>query len=151
MRTDGTVIDAIRRHAAETYPEECCGFLLGTPSPAGNEVCAISPAENHQERNRDRSYAITPDAYRSAELAARRDGFEIVGFYHSHPDHPAVPSETDLSEATFPGYTYAIQSVRNGRPLDLTVWSLTPDRSEFQQERLEITEPLHNPATPHTS
>lgn len=143
MRTDSTIIDAIRRHASETYPEECCGFLLGTASPDRNEVCAISPAENYQDQNRERRYAITPAAYRDAERVARRDGLEIVGFYHSHPDHPALPSGTDLSEATFPGYTYAIQSVRNGRPAELTAWSLAPDRSEFQPEPVEIVEAMH--------
>ena len=97
--------------------------------------------ENRQDTDRTRRYSITPDDYRAAQQAADEQNLDIVGFYHSHPDHPARPSETDLAEATFPGYTYAIVAVHDGSASDLTAWTLTPDRSRFEEEpiRTEVT------------
>lgn len=143
MITTPDVLDAIRTHGADAYPEEGCGFLLGTITDAGNHVQAARRVANRQTENRERRYTITPDDYRAADKAAREQGVDVVGFYHSHPDHPARPSETDLREATFPGYTYVIVSVQDGTPADLTAWSLAPDRSQFKPETvtLETTAP----------
>jgi proteasome lid subunit RPN8/RPN11 len=134
MTTTDDVLDAIRTHGAKTYPEECCGLLLGEMTDAGNRVQDTWPVENERATNRERRYTIPPDAYRAADRAAQERGLDIVGFYHSHPDHPAEPSATDLEEATFPGYTYVIVSVVDGAPDDLTAWSLAPDRSAFEAE-----------------
>lgn len=136
MIASETVLDEIRRHAQETYPEECCGFLLGKVGESGNEIHATARAVNRNENRRQDRYVISPDDYRSAAGSARKAGLEIVGIYHSHPDHPARPSTTDLETATFPGYTYAIVSVRGGRAAELTAWSLAPDRSEFRSEEI---------------
>ena len=89
--------------------------------------------------NRERRYQITPDDYRKAEEHAQANDLDIVGFYHSHPDHPARPSQTDLAEATFPGYTYVIISVNDGAPEELTAWSLATDRSQFNHEDITLT------------
>ncbi len=138
MRTPSHILDAIRVHGQATYPEECCGFLLGYATAKGNHVVAASPVENRRVENRERRYSITPHDYLAADRFARRQGLDIVGFYHSHPDHPARPSATDLAEATFSGYTYVIVSIRDGQPADLTAWSLAPDRSQFEAEAIDI-------------
>ncbi len=133
------VLDAIRAHGAEAYPDEGCGFLLGVVTEAGaHRVTATHRTTNRApETRRARRYAITADDYRAADAAARDQGLDVVGVYHSHPDHPARPSATDLDEATFPGYTYVIVSVRDGTPTDLTAWTLAPDRTRFTPEPVE--------------
>lgn len=137
MITTADVLDAIRTHGEATYPEEGCGFLLGAVRDGVNHVHSIRRVDNRQATNRTHRYAITPDDYRAAQREAAENGLDIVGFYHSHPDHPAQPSETDLAEATFPGYTYAIVSVRDGTATELTAWILTPDRSRFKEEAIQ--------------
>ena len=138
MHTTPDILDAIRRHGEATYPEECCGFLLGRTTDEGNHVISAWRVENRRAENRERRYTITPQDYHAADSAARRQGLDIVGFYHSHPDHPARPSTTDLAEATFPGYTYVIFSVQNGQAAALTAWSLAPDRSRFDIESIDL-------------
>ena len=142
MITTDDVLDQIRDHGADAYPEEGCGFLLGTVTEDGtNRVTAIRRAVNRQSEWRTRRYQLTADDYREADAAAQEQGLDVVGIYHSHPDHPARPSETDLEEATFPGYTYVIVSVQDGTPADLTAWSLAPDRSEFREENITVAAP----------
>lgn len=137
MLTTPDVLDNIRTHGAKAYPEEGCGFLLGSVTTDGrNRVTAVQPVANRQPENRARRYQITADDYRAAEETASERGLDIVGFYHSHPDHPARPSETDLKEATFPGYTYVIVAVHDGVAEDVTAWSLVPDRSRFEREEI---------------
>ena len=138
MKIPEDVLDAIKRHGEETYPEECCGFLLGTMNAVGNVVEASRRAVNRNENRRNDRYVIDPADYRSAEKAAAASGFDIVGIYHSHPDHPARPSLTDLETATFPGYTYVIVSVTNGRAGELTAWTLAPDRSRFIEDAVSV-------------
>jgi proteasome lid subunit RPN8/RPN11 len=146
MHTHPDILDAIREHGQATYPEECCGFLLGQVNADGNVVTAAWRVENREAENRDRRYTITPEDYNAANRAALRQNLDIVGFYHSHPDHPAQPSATDLAEATFPGYTYVIVSIRDGQATELTAWSLAPDRSRFEAESIDLI-----PATLPTS
>jgi len=142
MDTTESVLDGIREHGADAYPEEGCGFLLGTVADDGtNRVTAIRRAVNRRSEWRTRRYQLTADDYREADAAAREQGLDVVGIYHSHPDHPAQPSETDLEEATFPGYTYAIVSVQDGTPAELTAWALASDRSEFQKEAINTLSP----------
>lgn len=138
MTTPDDVLNAIRRHGAQAYPEEGCGFLIGTVEDGDNHVLDTQPVANRQTENRERRYQITPEDYREANQAAADRGLDIVGFYHSHPDHPAEPSDTDLEEATFPGYTYVIVSVHGGTPHDITAWTLAPDRSEFRPETISV-------------
>jgi len=142
MDTTESVLDDIREHGADAYPEEGCGFLLGTVAEDGtNQVTAVRRAANRRSEWRTRRYQLTADDYREADAAAREQGLDVVGIYHSHPDHPARPSETDLDEATFPGYTYVIVSVQDGTPDALTAWALAPDRSEFQNEAVDVMTP----------
>lgn len=138
MRTNSEILDAIRRHGSEAYPEECCGFLLGRMTSQGNDVEAAIPVVNRRETNRKRRFSISAEDFHAAGHAAREQSLDIVGFYHSHPDHPAEPSATDLAEATFPYYTYAIVSVFGHGAEQITAWTLVPDRSRFDPEPIEI-------------
>lgn len=142
METTERVLNDIRTHGADAYPEEGCGFLLGTVTDDGeNRVLALRRAENRHGHRPTRRYQLTADDYRAADEAAREQGLDVVGVYHSHPDHPARPSETDLEEATFPGYTYVIVSVHDGTPEDLTAWTLASDRSQFTREPITVQTP----------
>lgn len=136
MTAPEDVLNEIRRHGITTYPEECCGFLLGSMDSGGNNVQAAWRAVNRNKDRRNDRYVISADDFRSAEKTARKLGLDIVGMYHSHPDHPAQPSQTDLETATFPGYTYVIVSIQNGQAVELTAWTLAPDRSEFLRDEI---------------
>ena len=121
----------IRTHARDTYPDECCGALIGR----GDRVIEAFPLSNAQSDNRKRRFLIGPEAYRRAEARADELGASLLGFYHSHPDHPAVPSAFDLEHA-WPNLIYAIVSVREGDPRELRAWRLKTDRSGFIEEEL---------------
>ena len=122
---------AIRRHGEETYPHECCGALVGT----GNRVTATVALPNTTEEGPRRRFMVRPDDYRTAEKKASELGADLLGFYHSHPDHPARPSQYDLDHA-WPFFSYVIVSVRDGVSGDMTSWRLREDRSTFDQEDL---------------
>lgn len=129
------IVDAIRRHAASTYPYECCGALIGTNSGAVTVADAM-PLENVTDEGPRRRFLVSPREYQQAEARARQSGTELVGFYHSHPDHPARPSQYDLDHA-WPNLSYVIVSVQGGEPRDLTSWRLRPDRSQFDEETVK--------------
>lgn len=124
---------AIRTHAASTFPHECCGALLGRESIA-QEAFALP---NTTEEGPRRRFLVRPDDYRVAEKRARERGLDLIGFYHSHPDHPAVPSQYDLDHA-WPSFSYVIVSVMAGEPAGLRSWRLSDDRSKFEEESLQI-------------
>ncbi|MFO8231352.1 MAG: M67 family metallopeptidase [Longimonas sp.] len=141
MIASPNVLSAIRTHGEAGYPEEICGFLLGTVRDGTNIVTAIERVDNEQDTNRERRYLIPPNAFREAQRMAAQQGLDIVGIYHSHPDHPAQPSQTDLEQATFSGYTYAIVSVYEGAARHLTAWQLAADRSQFKEETIHTEAP----------
>ena len=122
---------AIRVHGAETYPNECCGALIGREGVAF-EAFALPNTTDEGPRRR---FMVRPQDYRSAEKRASEVGAELLGFYHSHPDHPARPSQYDLDHA-WPFLSYVIVSVREGVSEDMTSWRLREDRSAFDQEEL---------------
>ena len=138
MQTREDVLAHIRRHGEETYPEECCGFLIGRLHADGNEAVYARRAVNRNENRREDRYIIAPGEYLEADLAARRENMDIVGIYHSHPDCPTVPSRTDVELATFPGYAYVIVSVENGKATNLSAWALAEDRSRFMPEEIDV-------------
>ena len=123
--------ESIRRHGAETYPDECCGALIGRDG----RVTATFALPNTTEEGPRRRFLVRPDDYRQAEKQAQAAGGDLLGFYHSHPDHPARPSQYDLDHA-WPFFSYIIVSVRAGAPEDMTSWRLREDRSAFDQEDL---------------
>ena len=130
---------AVRDHAERGYPDEVCGLLVGSFEGGDKVVRRVVRVENEWEAvdERRRRFLITPDVFAREERQARRDGLEIVGFYHSHPNHPAEPSATDR-ELAWPLYSYLIQSVVGGHVADFASWRLKDDRSGYERE--EVTE-----------
>jgi proteasome lid subunit RPN8/RPN11 len=125
----------IRDEGKKAYPHECCGFLLGiTDGKSERIVTKIQPVENSREEEaRHRRFRIEPDDFMRVERLARAGNLEIVGFYHSHPDHPALPSEHDFADA-LPYYSYVIVAVSGGDVAELTSWELSIDRARFNRE-----------------
>lgn len=122
----------IENHGRETYPNECCGALIGT----ADMVVECYSLPNTTEEGPRRRFLVSPDDYRAAENRAKEVGHELLGFYHSHPDHPARPSQYDLDHA-WPVFSYVIIAVAKGEPGAMKSWRLREDRSAFDQEPIE--------------
>jgi proteasome lid subunit RPN8/RPN11 len=125
----------IRDHGARDYPHECCGAMLGSDTVAGRQVRSLFPLINRRDDSPRNRFSITPEDFRAADLAASERGLDLIGWYHSHPDHPARPSEFDREHA-WPWYSYVIVSVAAGAPQDLTSWRLLDDRTKFEPEEV---------------
>jgi proteasome lid subunit RPN8/RPN11 len=144
LSINDALVEKIRQHGAESYPYECCGALLGRDAHAegksartARQVLEIFPLVNRREDSpRNRFFVTAGDAH-DADRAAQAQGLDLIGWYHSHPDHPAKPSEYDREHA-WPWYSYIIVSVQNGNPRDMTSWRLQDDRSAFVAEEVEI-------------
>jgi proteasome lid subunit RPN8/RPN11 len=132
---------AIRAHGEETFPHECCGALLGHATPDGNHVHKLVRAGNTRtDRAHDR-YNIAPEELIKIQRQARGLGFDIVGFYHSHPDHPAQWSKTDFDEAHWVGCSYVITEIAGGKAAITNSFLLTgtgEDDKQFIDEAIEI-------------
>ncbi len=137
------VDEAIRRHGRDTYPHECCGALVGRDG-AATEVVALPNTTDEGPRRR---FMVRPSDYQLAERRAAELGSELLGFYHSHPDHPARPSQYDLDHA-WPTFAYIIVSVAAGVAAEMTVWYLKDDRSRFEEGSLNHGENSHSDPTP---
>jgi proteasome lid subunit RPN8/RPN11 len=142
---------AIRREGEKSYPGECCGALIGrlkaeAEGDDARAVISVFPIENARESGeRRRRFTIEAGDLLRAERAALGQGLEVLGFYHSHPDHPALPSDYDREHA-LPFYSYVIVAVEGGRAAEMSSWRLEADRASFKEEAIEITtEP--NPIT----
>jgi proteasome lid subunit RPN8/RPN11 len=138
----GHLAEKVRAHGAETYPHECCGALLGRDSEFENqeavrEVLDLFPLVNRREDSPRNRFSVTAEDVLDADKAAQAQGLDVVGWYHSHPDHPARPCQYDREHA-WPWYSYIIISVQNGAPQDMTSWRLNDDRQEFSPEGIEI-------------
>lgn len=121
--------------ALETYPHECCGFLYGSDDDKRIITKAIE-VNNTREENRERRFEISAQDYLKAELYADDNNLTLLGVYHSHPDHPAVPSEYDLRHA-LPYFSYIIVSVKRGKAAQLNSWKLD-SKGQFEQEAVEV-------------
>ena len=129
---------AIQKAGADAYPNECCGILLGGEEGGDHVVKSLRPIENARESDEQyHRFLITAEEMMQAELEARKLGLEIVGFYHSHPDHPARPSDYDRAHA-LPFYSYIILRVAEGKPEQMTSWRLRPSREFFDNEPLDV-------------
>ena len=128
--------ERIRAHGAETYPHECCGALLGRDNEA-REILGLFPLINRRDDSPQNRFSVTAQDVLDAEKSARQQGLDVVGWYHSHPDHPARPSEYDRDHA-WPWYSYVIVSVAQGQPQDMTSWRLNDDRQQFSHEGIQI-------------
>ena len=135
------VYDAIRAHGEETYPHECCGALLGLSTPEGWRVVSPVRAGNARIDSAHNRYSIAPLELVRIERDARRQGLEIAGFYHSHPDHPAQWSATDFAEAHWLGCSYLITEVARGKAAATNSFLLSGPSEEdkrFEQESIQL-------------
>ena len=132
VSTHSDVMDRVIDHAISIYPEECCGFLYGVEVDGIVEVKTAKPMHNESTDQRTRRFLITPQEYLEGEKVADKLGSRLLGVFHSHPDHPAVPSKYDL-EMAIPGFIYLIVSVSQGVIADTRWWQLCPNRSRFME------------------
>lgn len=137
IEVDQNIIEAITAHAERDYPHECGGMLIGRFTEGKKTATEIFPLENarEEEARRDRILILPKDVMR-AERYARESGLDVVGYYHSHPDDEAVPSQYDLDHA-LPVWSYVIASVLAGKVADVRSWEMEADRSRFNEERVE--------------
>ena len=139
----------IEQHGVEAYPNECCGFLLGREENGARLVVDVAPIQNvwqsmennpyetrPEDSTRNRSL-VDPKDYLRIDREARQRGLDIISFYHSHPDHPARPSEFDRRHA-LPFLIYVILAVEQGIPREMTAWLLSEDGARFLPEELSI-------------
>ena len=137
-------LEAIRKHGEQTYPYECCGFLIGEKDGEGNVLHLVHPAENEWTReegheSKANRYLITPQQAMRAEKLAREHKLGVIGYYHSHPDHPAEPSGFDLDHSCWPTDSYIIVSVEGGSATALNSFT-KPDYERFEPEEIHVEE-----------
>jgi proteasome lid subunit RPN8/RPN11 len=135
LRLSQAIAEQIRRHAELAYPAECCGVLAGRVGEI-KDVVRLVPMDNRRIDDPHR-YLIAPDDLRRTSSDLRRSELDVVGYYHSHPDHPAAPSAFDAEHA-WPWYSYIIVRVDRGHAAELTSWVLEDDRSAMGRESLEV-------------
>lgn len=127
-------LGVMRAHGERDYPYECCGLMLGRFDGGLKKVVEAYEISNAREEEAKRNrFLIRPEELIRGEKYAREAGLDVVGFYHSHPDDVAVPSQYDLEHA-WPTYSYIVMSVENGRAVDLRSWEMESDRSRFNEE-----------------
>jgi len=126
---------AIEAHGEQTYPHECCGLMLGRVVDGTRVVEEVNPVNNARLDSPLNRYLIPPDEMVKGDRYARERGLDIIGFYHSHPNVAAHPSQFDLEHA-WPWYSYVIVSVKEGAAAELHSWVLRDDRSQFDQEEV---------------
>ena len=137
LRLGEELSNAIRAHSVESYPYECCGALLGRDGENSREVFALVSLTNRRDDSPRNRFSITPEDVRLAEQKAREQGLEVIGWYHSHPDSPARPSEFDREHA-WPWYSYIIVHSEKRGTREMTSWRLADDRRSFAPEAIEI-------------
>ena len=134
------LIEQIEAHGKKTYPNECGGMLIGRFENGGKTVVELLPMENAMaEAEQHNRILISPRDVMRAERYAREKKLDVVGYYHSHPDCAAVPSQFDLDHA-LPVWTYIIVSVEGGKAVDFRAWEMENDRSKFNEEKVRREE-----------
>lgn len=140
IRTTAEQVERIRQLGKKAYPDECCGFLLGQLDGTAKHVLTTVPVANEREATEKyHRFFIGPDTYQRCERQARERGMEVLGFYHSHPDAPARPSQYDIKHA-WPWYSYIIVSVMKGKSDRLTSWVLQDDRDKLNEEKINLVD-----------
>lgn len=132
--------EEIMAHGAQSYPYEGCGLMLGRMDDGLNVVEALLPVENRwpvEVEKRER-FRIDGQDMLKAEMKAMAQGVDVIGIFHSHPDCEPIASPRDLAWATWPGYSYIITEVLEGKPTHSRSWQLSPDRTGFVEEKIEI-------------
>ena len=137
LALDRDLLREMHEHLGRAYPEEGCGVLLGREADGRRRITRVIGFENRLEASRRNRYVIAPEQLLQAEREARALELEVLGFFHSHPDHPAQPSAFDLEHA-WPYYSYVIVSLHGGRVADSRSWRLADDRAGFLPETLEL-------------
>jgi proteasome lid subunit RPN8/RPN11 len=144
LKLTQSLYDALRAHGEETYPHECCGVLLGQMDGDTRTVTSTARAGNTRTDSAHNRYNIDPKDLIRIQREGRNRGEDIVGFYHSHPDHPAQWSQTDLAEAHWIGCSYVITSVEKGKAVITNSFALTGmDEADkkFVNETIEVGQP----------
>jgi len=133
------LVDDLGGNALRAYPEECCGILIGIPGGSATrsvaKVTALWPADNIATGDRAKRYSIAPEVLLRAYMSVRGRDVEVIGYYHSHPDSGAAPSDRDMAEAA-PGVSYLIVAVSGREILELRSWRLRADRSCFDEQQI---------------
>ncbi len=138
LRIDPKRVDLIKAYGQAAYPQECCGFLIGRENHGDKRVAALQAAPNvFQEEERYHRFLISPETFLAAEKSAKKQNMDVIGFYHSHPDSAAVPSEYDAAHA-WPWYSYVILAVEREGAGNIASWQLQSDRSRFTEEEIII-------------
>lgn len=134
------LLNEMMAHSRETYPDECCGFLIASDRSVEEvrKIDALERARNEFEGERRHRFLIRPEELRDLERRVQESGRAVVGFYHSHPDHPARPSEFDREHA-WPWYTYLVLSVTATDVREVGAFELDPDSSLFREVPLSAT------------
>ena len=140
LRITNDIAECIRLHGEGGYPHEVCGALLGRDDGDARNVINVIPLSNQREDSPRNRFEITAEEVRRAETAAAEQKLDLIGWYHSHPDHPARPSDFDREHA-WPWYSYIILRVAERDPAEMTSWRLRDDRSGYAEEAIEIAEP----------
>ena len=133
------IVDNFISHGEKDYPYECCGFILGQFKHDESFGEEYLPASNVKKGNRERRFLIDPLAYQKAEDEADEQGLSVISIIHSHPDHPDAPSDFDRNHA-WPGFSYIIISVQNGKAASYRSWQLNENREFFIEEKINIIE-----------
>ena len=136
------ILKQIQDHLESSYPNEACGFLVGTESNRKRHITGIITAENRSTENQRRRFVVDPIDYLHAERSTAKNGLALLGIYHSHPDHPAIPSSHDLEFAQ-PYFSYFIHAVTSGKTTDNRSYRLLDGK--FVEEKFAIqfeTQPL---------
>jgi proteasome lid subunit RPN8/RPN11 len=136
LRISNALVRRIHAHGVETYPNECCGALLGKDGETFREVVELLPLANRRDDSPRNRFEVTPSDVQMAEKKAREMRIDVIGWYHSHPNAPARPSEFDREHA-WPWYSYVIVSVEESGPRDMKSWRLRGDRSAYDPEAIE--------------
>jgi proteasome lid subunit RPN8/RPN11 len=130
---ENTAIQTIIKDAEQTYPDECCGFLFGHEKGEERKIVFAFPVINSKEGDRRRRFEVSALDYMKAERLADEKKLTLLGVYHSHPNHPSVPSETDRQSAQ-PWFSYIILSLRNGKFSSIQSWRLNDESQQFDEE-----------------
>jgi proteasome lid subunit RPN8/RPN11 len=136
IRLTAEQINAIKEHGERSFPEECGGLLLGVIENDLHVIREVLPLENIRKDSRHNRVELDPLDYARAEREATKRALGVWGYYHSHPDHPAIPSGFDLEHAPFIEWSYVIVSVYGGKATDVRAWQVREDRSQFDEEEI---------------
>ena len=135
LRIEAGDVEHIHDHAKEAYPEECAGAIIGMDTGDMKIVVDVWRAKNTHDEDRGRRFLIEPLQIKEFEERTQERDMDLLGFYHSHPDHPAEPSEYDREHA-WPYYSYVIASVGKDKVKDMRSWVLKDDRSDYDEEAI---------------